>query len=192
MQIVSCKPPLPATSIYAGHQNGMRLMTKTALIMKLVAIFMLAVLVQAQAGTNAQSVTLSYRNTPLKTIFKEIRRQTGFNIIYNNNLLQHAGKVNVEVSGATIDETLQKCFRNQPLSFKVIDKTIIITRPEQHPPVSPEEADKLPPPIKIKGKVVDENGQPVVGASIKLKRSSRGTVTGAEGDFQLDIPGNSS
>lgn len=44
--------------------------------------------------------------------------------------------------------------------------------------------------IKVKGQVVDENGEPMIGATVRVKNSQAGTVTDFEGNFQLDVPSN--
>ena len=41
---------------------------------------------------------------------------------------------------------------------------------------------------KVIGKVTDENGEPVIGASIIVKGTTVGTVTDFDGNFILDVP----
>ena len=43
---------------------------------------------------------------------------------------------------------------------------------------------------KVTGKVVDENGEPVIGASIIVKGTTVGTVTDFDGNFELEVPNN--
>ena len=45
-----------------------------------------------------------------------------------------------------------------------------------------------PPPIDITGKITGEEGQPLVGASVKLKGTQTGTTTDANGNFTLQVP----
>ena len=44
--------------------------------------------------------------------------------------------------------------------------------------------------IKVKGQVVDESGEPLVGATVKVKDTSVGTITDFDGNFQLDVKSN--
>ena len=44
--------------------------------------------------------------------------------------------------------------------------------------------------IKVKGQVVDETGEPLVGATVKVKDTSAGTITDFDGNFQLDVKSN--
>lgn len=43
---------------------------------------------------------------------------------------------------------------------------------------------------KIKGKVVDSNQEPLIGASVMQKGGTQGTVTDISGDFELEVPAN--
>ena len=44
--------------------------------------------------------------------------------------------------------------------------------------------------IKVSGQVVDQEGEPLIGATIKVKGSSTGVVTDLDGNFALDVPAN--
>ena len=41
---------------------------------------------------------------------------------------------------------------------------------------------------KVTGTVLDENGEPLMGAGVVIKGTSNGTLTGVDGDFSLDVP----
>ena len=44
--------------------------------------------------------------------------------------------------------------------------------------------------IKVKGQVVDDLGEPLIGASVRVKDSTVGAVTDLDGNFQLDVKPN--
>ncbi len=44
--------------------------------------------------------------------------------------------------------------------------------------------------IKVSGKVVDEKGEPLVSATVRVKGGQGGTVTDLDGHFQLNVPAN--
>ena len=44
--------------------------------------------------------------------------------------------------------------------------------------------------IKVKGQVVDETGEPLVGATVKVKDTATGSITDFDGNFQLDVKSN--
>ena len=151
-------------------------------IMKLTAILLLAACIQVSAKGHSQTVTLSLRNVPLQKVFKEINRQTGFQFFYKDGLLREAGKVDINVTDATVDETLQLCFANLPITFTIVDNTIVV---KEKSAISADSLNDLPPPLDITGVVKDEKGEPVAGASIVIKGTNKGTTTDANGLFEL-------
>src|SRR5699024_1787329 len=154
-------------------------------VMKLFTILIFALSIQLSAKSNAQDVTLKASHITLKKAFRQIEKQTGYSFFVNHQLLKEATPVSLSLKKATIDEALQACLRNQPLTYSIIDKTVILKSREivsMTPPI------KLLPQHEITGKVVDSTtGEPLVGVSIKVKGSGTGTVTDAEGKFSLKV-----
>ena len=167
-------------------------LTKTLLIMKLTAILILMACLQVTAKSYSQKVTLSMRDAPLQKVFKEIRKQTGYNFLYPYELLEKAGKVDVRIYNAPLQDALQQCLQKTGLTYSIIDKTIVIKEKEAEKAVL---NPILAPAILFKaitGKVTDENGRPLEGVSVLIKGSSIGTNTNANGEFTIDVPDNSS
>ncbi|WP_170137611.1 TonB-dependent receptor [Chitinophaga dinghuensis] len=158
--------------------------------MKLVTILLLVFVIQGSAATNAQTITLSLKNVPLKTVFKEISRQGGYNFVYNDHLLQNADKVDIEVNNVQVEEVLKLCFRHQPVTYEIIDKTIIVRKPENHTNMVSEKP--IQPTVTIRGRVTDEKGDPLIGVTIQVKGTATGTVSKDNGEFQISAPDNAS
>ena len=57
-------------------------------VMKLTAILLLTACLQVSAKGNAQKVNLDMKNVSLEKVFKEIKKQSGFFFLYNNNELR--------------------------------------------------------------------------------------------------------
>lgn len=154
--------------------------------MKLTAILLLGVCLQASAIGNAQSVSLSEKNTDLKKVFKQIEKQTGYYFIYRDELLKNAGKVSIDVKNMPVKEVLEKCLENQPLTFSIVDKLIVIKQklsvnnPEKEKPI--EEITL----ILIKGTITDSLGQPLAGATVNIKGTKINTVTNTNGTFTIN------
>jgi TonB-linked SusC/RagA family outer membrane protein len=91
--------------------------------------------------------------------------------------------VTLDVTDAPLQEVLEQCFKDQPLTFTVQDKAIIVRqRPTQSAPPS------LPipqPPGDIHGHVTDSTGTPLVGANVRIKGTKKGVSTDSKGNFVL-------
>ena len=46
------------------------------------------------------------------------------------------------------------------------------------------------PTIKVRGQVIDEQGEPLTGATVRIKDGQGGTITDVDGNFQLEVAGN--
>lgn len=46
------------------------------------------------------------------------------------------------------------------------------------------------PTIKVRGQIVDEQGEPMPGTTVRVKGGQGGTITDLDGNFQLEVPGN--
>lgn len=192
---------------------------KIARIMKLTAFLFFVAFMQVSAGVYSQTVRLNENNSGLEKVFNEIRKQTGYNFLYNNKLLKNTRPVNIKVTGEELKSVLDRVFENQPLSYSIIDKTIVIKKRKLTAesiilPESSRESMSSPEIAKtdikgagsltnrisayqtavidITGKVIDEKGEPLPGVSIVIKGLSQGTTTSADGKFSLAVPGSSS
>ncbi|MBK0383646.1 TonB-dependent receptor [Pedobacter sp. SD-b] len=154
--------------------------------MKITIIILLSSLIQAHAAVSfAQNITLSKKNAPLEKVLKEIKSQSGYSFLYNDDALRTSNSVTVDFSNLTLKDALDKLFLSQPLSYTIKDKTVVIM-PKETP--FADHLDKIFSVVKIDGKVVDENGQPLPGVGIKLKGSSIGTLSNVNGEFSITVP----
>ena len=149
---------------------------KLILAMKLTTFFLLAFLIQA-SGRSYGQITLNEKNTSLEKVVQSIKDQTEYVFFYEDLDLKKI-KVSVNVTGSSIRKTLDECFRDQPISYSILDKTILLR-------VNEASFNQVALLIPVKGKVTDEQGVPLPGASVKLKGSNTAVVTDAQGAFEL-------
>src|SRR5690349_16751208 len=129
---------------------------KLLLIMNFTAIILLSACFAVSAKGFTQTVTLSEKNAPLERVFKEIKKQTGYDFLYENKLLQQAKKVDIEITNGSLEQVLNLCFKDQPLTWSIVGKIIVVKEKSGIPnAVTTTESN---PPINISGKVTDKDG----------------------------------
>lgn len=160
---------------------GQRFAIQMLRVMKIVAILFFAFCMQVSATGYSQTVTLQLKNASLTTIFTEIKNQTGYNFVYTKEDLQKANNIDIDVSHSPLEDVLQICFRNQPLTYTVVEKMVVI---KQKKSTESNEANALPPG-EIKGRITNAQGEPLAGANVINKHTNRGTQTNARGEFIL-------
>ncbi|MBO9673208.1 MAG: SusC/RagA family TonB-linked outer membrane protein [Sphingobacteriaceae bacterium] len=163
-----------------------RQLRKLLLVMRLTAVIFLAALMQLSASTRAQKVSIVEKNAPLERVLKEIRKQSGYDIIYDLNIILDAKPVSIAVNQVNVLEAIQKSLSNQALTFSVDGKTIVIKERSM--------ADKLVDMVKdidVKVTVRDSLGYPLPGANVYNKTINKMYVTDKSGDVVIkDIPAN--
>jgi len=157
--------------------------------MKLTAVFLLATIFTAHAAGNAQRITLSQKDASLQTIFKEIRRQTGFTFVYTKEIIQKAKEVTVMVKDASLDEVLSQCFRDQPLTYTILNTMVIIKEKEGPTPVVAA-GRAAAENILVTGRVLSDSGRVIEGASVMVVGIIKGVSTNADGKFSIEVPLN--
>ncbi|OQP54417.1 SusC/RagA family TonB-linked outer membrane protein [Niastella populi] len=157
-------------------------LSKTLRIMKLTAIFLLAAALQVTAkGLAQEKITLALNNASLEKVFEQIEVQTGFVFIYKDETVKDK-KVSIQVTNATLAQTLDACLKGQELSYKIVGKSVAI-KAEKVTPAMPGGA--APPFIDVRGRVVNEKGEPVEGVTVLVKGIDKKTLTDKNGEFSL-------
>lgn len=158
--------------------------------MKITAILLLAACLQVSATGYSQKVTLSKKNAPLEKIFRAIKVQTGYSFFFDESLLRNASNVTIEVTQMPLSDVLDLCFKDQSFTYSIIGKTIVLKqkKKEIQSQKATETITEVPPPVDIRGRITDENGAPLVGASVKIKGETTGTSTDNNGNFSIEAP----
>jgi hypothetical protein len=156
--------------------------TKTLLIMKITAILMVVFSFAASAHSYSQ-ISISAKNKSLSSVFKSIKHQSGYDFVYAVELLEKAGNISVELHNVNLSDALSACLKDKDLTYTIVGKTVVIKSHESI--VTTINEPTLPPTIDVQGRIVSESGEPVAGASVKIKGTNLGTSADKNGLFQL-------
>lgn len=147
-------------------------------IMKLAILFTVLCTLQSFAHINGQSVTLNSNNTEIVKVLNSIENQGSYRFLYNSKLKDLRNKVSVEFSNLSIDKVLDALFQSTSLNYKVINNNLIAIRS-----TNPTEQD-----FRVTGRIVSDAGEPISGASISVKGTTRGTTSDNTGNFAINVP----
>jgi len=162
-----------------------RISTQTLLIMKFTAFLMIVCSFGVSARSLSQTITLNLFNVPIQQAFTEIEKQSGYSFVYGKEQVSGIKNVNLKVSEATIEQVLNKLFSNLPLAYTISGKYISIKKIL----VIQETSDKvLPPPFEVKGRILNENREPLEGITVTVKGTKIATKTNADGSFVIEAP----
>ena len=159
---------------------------KIPLFMRLfIIMFLFAVGVMRAADSYSQNVLLDIevQNQTIEKVLGEIEKQSEFTFFYNDKQINVNRLVSVTVTKETIFKVLDKIFKDTGISYSILDKSIILSNRKENINVGLENK-------KINGTVFDAKGEPIIGANVRVKGSTLGTITDLDGVFSLDVPEN--
>lgn len=171
--------------IYTGFrcEKPFHVRSKLFLMMKLSFLILLTAMMQVSAASFAQKISLNKNNMTLLEALKEIKSQSGYSILYDEDLLSKAENVSIHLRNASLEDALKQCFSRQPFSYAINRKSILVTpRPKAIAALVKAQV------IRIKGKITDEKGSPIPGVTIKLKEGNVRTSSQKDGTYSIELP----
>lgn len=157
--------------------------------MKQISLLLFFIYFSAQASAFAQKVTLSVRDATLEEYCAAVQKQTGYFFLYDKDVAQKAGTISAQLKNADLNEALTFLVTKTNLSYKIVDKTIIISRAVPHTQAATQDD------IRITGVVRTENPvtgtlETVPGVVVTIKETKRATSTDVNGRFIISGPAN--
>jgi len=157
---------------------------KILLIMRLTTVLLIASLMQVSAASLAQRITFSKKNTALESVLREIRKQSGFDIIFDGKIIAKNQLISVDVKNADISQAMSAALEGLPLSYSINRNIITINRKETGHGIV--HANLPQERITVRGKVVDEKSEPILGASVFVEGDPKALGgTNLRGEFTL-------
>ena len=97
-------------------------------VMKLFAFFMLVFVMGASAHSYSQDqlVTLSLHGSNVRTLFKEIRKQTGVQFVFNEKHVGKLSAINVQATDKRLADVLADVFRETGLECRYENEVIFV------------------------------------------------------------------
>lgn len=151
---------------------------------KIMMIAFLAVTIQLSATGFSQTITISKRSASLEEVIKEIEKQSGYHFFYNERLLENTKRVNIQVKNVPLEKALTECFEGQPLNYSIVEKTIVLKR-KATTNLSSGVSSAITSFLDVSGVVTDEANSPLIGVSVLVKGTAKGTSTNNKGEFNL-------
>ncbi len=112
----------------------------------------------------------------IRELFVEIKKQVQVNFMYSNNAVEGLQKKDYNFTDASLDKILSHCLAGSGLTYEIADdnRTVVIRRKQDEGKTAT-------------GKVVDREGEPLAGVSVKQEAADQATVTGNDGSFTLPL-----
>lgn len=146
---------------------------------KLARLLFASILLSGSSVVMAQTdkpVTVRLKQASIRELFVEIKKQVQVNFMYSNNAVEGLQKKDYNFTDASLDKILSHCLAGSGLTYEIADdnRTVVIRRKQDEGQTAT-------------GKVVDREGEPLAGVSVKQDGAAQATVTGIDGSFRLPL-----
>ncbi|HEY0177804.1 MAG TPA: TonB-dependent receptor plug domain-containing protein, partial [Pedobacter sp.] len=151
------------------------------MVLKITTFLMILALTQVSARTFSQTINLNEKNTPVEKVLQSINKQSGYHFFYDASEMDNY-KVTVALKDASIETVLNNCFKNLPVTYKIMGKNIVLLSKD------PEQAKmetKLSQAQVITGSVFNEDYKSMIGVTVRNRNTSRVVVTNKEGSYAI-------
>lgn len=159
------------------------------LAMKLTVILLVAAVLQVSAKGYGQQLTINEKDIPVTRLLQLIEAQTSYHFLYDKLQLNDIKIKRIALSNASIEQVLNESFKDLPLSYKIVRKTIVVKRNKEI--VTPASTAVMQPLQRnnvISGLIMNPDGEPLANVSVVVKGSPGGTTTDASGAFSITVP----
>lgn len=160
---------------------------KIVSIMKLAtfALIVCSFNISATVYSQTTKLSLSVQNQSIKDVLFLIEKQSDFRFIYESRKINLEKKVSVSVKEQTVETILKQIFKNGNIEYEITENNLILISPSNDRILTSQE--KFQAKKRVIGVVKDANGEPIVGANVSVKGTSRGTITDMDGRFDMEV-----
>ena len=134
--------------------------------------------------------SISMTNCTLKDVIKEIENKSKYIFFYKDDDIDLKRKISIDVKNGTIRAVLNKVFENSNNAYSIHERQIVITKKTNSAKESKKDKVAISNRNVLSGKVLDNLGEPVAGASIIVEGSTRGVSTDVDGSFTIEVAPN--
>ncbi len=167
-------------------KSGFEPNSLTKMRIRIITVIILVISLHGFAMSNSQKITLKGDNISLKEVFKQISKQTGYDFIYTDDVIEKASKITIDITDVSLKEALEECFKNQPLTYSIVDNNMIVVKLKKID--KPQKAEK----ITVKGIITDDENLPLPGATIVIAGTTKGCTSSQDGEYSISVPSKES
>lgn len=146
---------------------------------RIIASAFLALSLMASASI---SITTT-ENSKLGDVIGQIKSQSGYQFFYDDALTGQNVKA-VTLKDTDLEQALKSLFSGTKITYVVKDKVVYLNLAKTETPKAPKGE-----PRKVTGQILDENGEPLIGATVMVKGTNKATSTDIDGNYTLEVTG---
>ena len=153
-------------------------------IFKVVAVLVLILF--CAVGSAQNKVTVDMKNKPFRTVVNRLQEITGYEFIFNDNIVDISRNVSLSVAEGSLKEALDEIVKDSDIEYSILDNKVVFSQ-KKTSQVRAANEDSSVKEILLSGRVIDMVGEPVIGAGVMEKGTTNGVVTDFNGEFVINL-----
>lgn len=139
-------------------------------------VTLMCIFVTAFVYAQQQKISVSIKELPLKEAISQIAEKASMNVAYSKEFVDTSRKVSLEVKDTEVNKALTLLLKGTNIGFRFLDDSILFYNKEYQNKTEPVDSQGEKKELYVKGKVTDENAEPIIGATVSVKGSATGTI----------------
>lgn len=129
----------------------------------------------------AKTFTVSLKNVTLKEVISYVEKNSQYVFFFKPEVINQSTQISVSLKNATVKQLLDKVSEQANIVYEMKERQIVL-KEKKVSEQSVSQKKRL-----LQGLVKDEQGNPIIGASIQLKNTGTGVITDLDGLFQIQV-----
>lgn len=146
----------------------------------LIRAFLCGILLVSSSIAAISQISLTMKNRPVREVIKEIEKVSDYRFFYNDELSDLNKIISIDVKNVDIKDIMELIARQAAVSY--------VLKANHQVVLSLATVNQQKDVVKITGKVIDDQGEGVIGANVMEKGTTNGTITNMDGEFSLEVP----
>lgn len=134
----------------------------------------------------SQGISLNINDKTVKEAIESLKEVSGYTFVFEVNDLDTKKVISISANRQSIDVVIKQLLAGQDVSYKIKGKNIVVTKN-----INSVKQQNVRSLINVSGTIVDENSEPLIGATVSAIGTPSKAVTDVEGKFQLSVSENS-
>ena len=146
----------------------------------LIRAFLCGILLVSSSIAAISQISLTMKNRPVREVIKEIEKVSDYRFFYNDELSDLNKIISIDVKNGDIKDIMELIARQAAVSY--------VLKANHQVVLSLATVNQQKDVVKITGKIIDDQGEGVIGANVMEKGTTNGTITNMDGEFSLEVP----
>ncbi len=179
------KSDLPHFVVPQIQENSITGFQRSIMILKITIAFLLIFCYQSYAKVFPQAISMQAKSIHLEDVFKQIEKESDYVVMYKKDNLKKLAPLNVHADKMPLNDFMIMVLKGKGLTYTIEDKTIMISLSTSNAQSNKNQNSTLSIQQLIKGRILNEKGEAIAGATVTIKNSGRSTSTDVEGRFEI-------